>query len=89
MMPTATLEYFNAALLSCGIQGEHTPHDCRHTFNMLLDNAGVDRVTRYKLMGHTLFSISDFISDTVLQKCRIFRHLHNIPFKGYLKNLSR
>lgn len=25
------------------------PHDCRHTFNMLLDNAGVDRVARYKL----------------------------------------
>ena len=45
-------EYFNAALLSCGIQTEHTPHDCRHTFNMLLDNAGVDRVARYKLMGH-------------------------------------
>lgn len=45
-------ECFNAALRSCGIQVEHTPHDCRHTFNMLLDNAGVDRVTRYKLMGH-------------------------------------
>ena len=28
------------------------PHDCRHTFNMLLDDAGADRVTRYKLMGH-------------------------------------
>lgn len=45
-------EYFNAALLSCGIQTKHTPHDCRHTFNMLLDDAGADRVTRYKLMGH-------------------------------------
>ena len=45
-------EHFNAALLSCGIQTNHTPHDCRHTFNTLLDNAGVDRVTRYKLMGH-------------------------------------
>lgn len=45
-------ESFKAALLSCGIQTEHTPHDCRHTFNMLLDNAGVDRVARYKLMGH-------------------------------------
>lgn len=45
-------EYFNTALQSCGIQAVHTPHDCRHTFNILLDNAGVDRVTRYKLMGH-------------------------------------
>lgn len=43
---------FNAALLSCGITTAHTPHDCRHTFNVLLDSAGVDRVTRYKLMGH-------------------------------------
>lgn len=45
-------ECFNNALLACGIRTEHTPHDCRHTFNMLLDNAGVDQVTRYKLMGH-------------------------------------
>lgn len=45
-------ECFNTALQACGIQTEHTPHDCRHTFNMLLDNAGVDRVTRYRLMGH-------------------------------------
>ncbi len=45
-------EYFNTALISCGIQTEHTPHDCRHTFNMLLDSAGADRVVRYKLMGH-------------------------------------
>lgn len=45
-------ECFNAALRECGIQTEHTPHDCRHTFNMLLDIAGADRVARYKLMGH-------------------------------------
>lgn len=45
-------EHFNAALKACGIETEHTPHDCRHTFNTLLDEAGVDRVARYKLMGH-------------------------------------
>ena len=45
-------EYFTAALLSCGIHTEHTPHDCRHTFNVLLDEAAADRVTRYRLMGH-------------------------------------
>lgn len=45
-------ECFSNALQACGIQAEHTPHDCRHTFNMLLDAAGVDRVARYKLMGH-------------------------------------
>lgn len=45
-------EYFAEALKACGIETEHTPHDCRHTFNTLLDEAGVDRVARYKLMGH-------------------------------------
>lgn len=44
--------HFSTALQACGILAEHTPHDCRHTFNMLLDSAGVDRVARYKLMGH-------------------------------------
>ena len=45
-------EYFNAALLACGIQTKHTPHDCRHTCNTLMDNAGVNRIVRYKIMGH-------------------------------------
>ena len=45
-------EFFNEALRSCGILTEHTPHDCRHTFNVLLDRAGVERTVRYKLMGH-------------------------------------
>ena len=45
-------KHFNTALSACGIETEHTPHDCRHTFNVLLDKAKVDRVTRYKLMGH-------------------------------------
>lgn len=44
-------ECFNAAIQACGIQTEHTPHDCRHTFNMLLDNAGVDRVPGINLWG--------------------------------------
>lgn len=45
-------EHFNAALRSCGIQARHTPHDCRHTCNTLMDNAGVNRIARYKIMGH-------------------------------------
>lgn len=45
-------EYFNAALISCGIKSKHTPHDCRHTCNMLMDNANVNRIARYKIMGH-------------------------------------
>ncbi len=49
---TAFRESFSSALTACGIVGKHTPHDCRHTFNVLLDKSGVDRVTRYILMGH-------------------------------------
>lgn len=45
-------EHFAEALKACGIETEHTPHDCRHTFNTLLDEAGADRIARYKLMGH-------------------------------------
>lgn len=45
-------EHFRSALQACGITGEHTPHDCRHTFNRLLSDAGVDRVCQYRLMGH-------------------------------------
>lgn len=45
-------EQFNQALLDCGITEPHTPHDCRHTCNTLLDNAEVNRVARYKIMGH-------------------------------------
>ena len=45
-------EYFAQALTACGITEKHTPHDCRHTCNSLLLKAKVDRVARYKIMGH-------------------------------------
>lgn len=45
-------KYFNEALNSCGILKKHTPHDCRHTFNSMLDSAGVRKSTMLKLMGH-------------------------------------
>lgn len=45
-------DHFRRALLACGITDEHTPHDCRHTFNKLLSDVGADRICRYRLMGH-------------------------------------
>ena len=45
-------KYFKEALLSCGITTGHTPHDCRHTCNMMMDDAEVNRTARYKIMGH-------------------------------------
>lgn len=44
---------FNAALISCGITVQHTPHDCRHTFATLLDNAGANPISIKRLMGHS------------------------------------
>lgn len=43
---------FNDTLLSVGISGKHTPHDCRHTFATLLNNAGANPVSIKRLMGH-------------------------------------
>lgn len=45
-------KHFKEALLTCGITSEHTPHDCRHTCNMMMDDAEVNRTARYKIMGH-------------------------------------
>lgn len=53
--------YFNRALEECGIVTVHTPHDCRHTCNTLLDNAEVNRVARYKIMGHAGKDINEKI----------------------------
>lgn len=54
-------EYFAQALLSCGIREKHTPHDCRHTFNSLLDSAGVNKVCKLRLMGHAGSDINEKI----------------------------
>ena len=50
---------FQDALTACRITSEHTPHDCRHTCNKLLDDAGADRVCRYKIMGHSGHDINE------------------------------
>lgn len=52
-------EYFAQALLDCGITTEHTPHDCRHTFNSMLDSSGASHSCRLKLMGHAGDSINE------------------------------
>mgnify|MGYP005892712899 FL=1 len=44
---------FNDTLLSVGITEKHTPHDCRHTFATLLDNAEANPICIKRLMGHS------------------------------------
>lgn len=41
-----------AALKYCGIETDHTAHDCRHTFVSLLDSAGANHVCIERLAGH-------------------------------------
>lgn len=45
---------FNNALTAANITEKHTPHDCRHTFSTLLDNAGANPNNVKRLMGHSL-----------------------------------
>lgn len=50
---------FYPCLESLGIlraeSGEkHTPHDTRHTFSWICDNAGVDELSKHMLMGHAI-----------------------------------
>ena len=45
---------FAEALKAAGIETPHTPHDCRHTFATLLNNAGANSVSVKRLLGHSL-----------------------------------
>lgn len=51
--PTRYTKIFKETLNDIGIDPSHTPHDCRHTFASLLDNAGANKVSIQKLMGHS------------------------------------
>jgi len=38
---------------------DHRPHDCRHTFATLMDNAGANKVSIKRIMGHASNDITD------------------------------
>ncbi len=40
---------------------DHRPHDCRHTFATLMDNAGANKVSIKRIMGHASKDITDKI----------------------------
>ncbi|MCM1400319.1 MAG: site-specific integrase [Clostridium sp.] len=48
-----TTKQFKSAVVSAGITAYHTPHDCRHTFATLLNNAGANPVSVKRLLGHS------------------------------------
>jgi len=51
--PHIYYKYFNEALTIAGINSIHTPHDCRHTFATMLDNAGANTTSTKRLLGHS------------------------------------
>lgn len=38
---------------------DHKPHDCRHTFATMMDNAGANKISIKKIMGHTSGDVTD------------------------------
>ena len=50
--PCAFRKHLYKTLASLGIEF-HTPHDCRHTFSMLLEKYGVSENDRKRMMGHS------------------------------------
>lgn len=41
------------------LEFEHKPHDCRHTFATLMDNAGANKLSIKRIMGHASQDITD------------------------------
>ena len=35
---------------------DHKPHDCRHTFATLMSNAGADKISLQKIIGHANYA---------------------------------
>lgn len=40
---------------------EHLPHDCRHTFATNMDNAGANKLSIKRIMGHSSKSVTDAV----------------------------
>lgn len=43
------------------LEMDHRPHDCRHTFATLMDNAGANKLSIKRIMGHASKDITDKI----------------------------
>lgn len=61
---------FSNALLLCKIDSSHTPHDCRHTFATMLDNAGVNKTTRKRLLGHANEDVTELYTHKDIDRLR-------------------
>lgn len=50
-------EYFDKVMDELGMQ--HNPHECRHTFATLMDNADANKLSIKRIMGHASKDITD------------------------------
>lgn len=55
----ATLRIHRWVPLMDELKMKHRPHDCRHTFASLMDNAGANKLSIKKIMGHASQDITD------------------------------
>ena len=51
--------YFDKIMIK--LKMEHLPHDCRHTFATLLNDAEANSTSIMKLIGHSSFDITEKI----------------------------
>lgn len=49
----------NSLLKQIGIDGHHTPHDCRHTFSYLCEKYGVLENDRKRMLGHAFSDVTN------------------------------
>lgn len=52
-------DYWNP--LKGALKMEHTAHECRHTFATMMDNAGANKLSIKRIMGHSTKDITDNI----------------------------
>lgn len=53
--------YWKPAVQEMGLQGEHLPHDCRHTCVSLLTKAGIDERIIKKIVGHAGKGVTEIV----------------------------
>jgi integrase len=44
-----------------GLEMNHLPHDCRHTFATLADTYGMNKLCRKRIMGHAVSDVTDHV----------------------------
>lgn len=68
--PSSLINAIRSSAKEVGVTGHVTPHRMRYAFN-LLRLAGVDQVTRRRLIGHVTEEMQDHYSTVLLDEKRV------------------